>query len=343
MALRVLLADESSTIKKVIQLALQDFAVQVKTVNVGVDALEVAKGFKPDIVLADVLLQKKSGYDVCLEIKKDPNLSKTPVILMWSGFLELDQQQFENSKADDKLEKPFTVETLRGLVTKYVPRLSGQQLTQFITLPSSVTQFKIEPERFDTSPAKPTGDSKAPQNAASAVTPIKPAAESGAWSLDAFGDIDKHMADETMSHVKLDLVKDKDEDADDFAQISLTMEKRQSPTTNVSAADHNDSWMSQDLSQFRIETAEEDEDELPIEFEPKEEFVSQRTSLSIPSKESTVSAKSSTIPQLTAEQIENILRSQSKEIIEAVVWKVVPELAGQIIRQELDRLLREET
>src|SRR4051794_22856605 len=109
MALRVLLADESSTIKKVIHLALQDYGVQVKTVNVGVDALEVARGFEPDIIFADVLLQKKSGYDVCHEIKKDPSLNKTPVILMWSGFLELDDKQFKESRADDQLEKPFNV------------------------------------------------------------------------------------------------------------------------------------------------------------------------------------------------------------------------------------------
>ena len=59
MALRVLLADESSTIKKVFQLALQDFAVEVRPVNIGVDVAMVAKNFKPDIIFADVMLQKK--------------------------------------------------------------------------------------------------------------------------------------------------------------------------------------------------------------------------------------------------------------------------------------------
>jgi len=51
MALRVLLADESSTIKKVMQLALSDFAVEVRSVPVGFDVLPVAQNFKPDIVL----------------------------------------------------------------------------------------------------------------------------------------------------------------------------------------------------------------------------------------------------------------------------------------------------
>ena len=54
MALRVLLADESTTIKKVMQLALQEFAVEVKAVRSGLDVSEVARSFSPDIVFADV-------------------------------------------------------------------------------------------------------------------------------------------------------------------------------------------------------------------------------------------------------------------------------------------------
>ena len=59
MALRVLLADESSTIKKAIQMALAEFAVDVKSVPSGLDVLAVAHTYQPDVVLADVLLTKK--------------------------------------------------------------------------------------------------------------------------------------------------------------------------------------------------------------------------------------------------------------------------------------------
>ena len=69
MALRVLLADNSESIRKVIQLSLQDFAVEVKTVALGVDVLEIAKGFKPDVIFVDILLQKKNGSLQC----KTPN------------------------------------------------------------------------------------------------------------------------------------------------------------------------------------------------------------------------------------------------------------------------------
>lgn len=138
MALRVLLADESVTIKKVIQLALQDFAVEVKAVPVGLDVLEVSKSFQPDLVFADVLLQKRSGYDVCRDLKKDVQTAAIPVILMWSSFMELDQKQVEACGADGRLEKPFEVEALRKMVLDLVPRTRSQRLATFLEYPATI-------------------------------------------------------------------------------------------------------------------------------------------------------------------------------------------------------------
>ncbi len=136
MALRVLLADESVTIKKVIQLALQDFAVEVKAVPVGLDVMNVAKSFNPDLVFADILLQKKSGYEVCAELKRDHSTAAIPVVLMWSSFMELDAAQFNSCGADGKLEKPFEVEQLRKLVLELVPRTRSQRLAHFLEFPA---------------------------------------------------------------------------------------------------------------------------------------------------------------------------------------------------------------
>ena len=104
MALRVLLADESTTIKKVMQLALQDFAVEVKAVHSGLDVTEVARGFAPDIVFADVLLQKKNGYEVCAELKRDSKLNSIPTVLMWSSFMDLDEKAEDQGREDEESE-----------------------------------------------------------------------------------------------------------------------------------------------------------------------------------------------------------------------------------------------
>lgn len=131
MALRVLLADESSTIKKVFQLSLQDYAVEVVTVNVGLDVIDVAHRFRPDIVFADVLLPKRGGYDVSSDLKADRELGDVPVVLVWSGFMELDQDKFQASNADAQLEKPFDARQLRQLIQQLVPKTKTQKFLNF--------------------------------------------------------------------------------------------------------------------------------------------------------------------------------------------------------------------
>ncbi len=135
MALRVLLADESATIKKVMQISLQDFAVEVRAVQMGVDVLQVAQQFKPDIIFVDILLQKKNGYEVSQELKKDPVTRVIPVVLMWSGFMEVDVGKLKSSLADTQLEKPFDSEGLRSLIQKFVPKTQTQTLAQHLVFP----------------------------------------------------------------------------------------------------------------------------------------------------------------------------------------------------------------
>lgn len=167
MALRVLLADESSTIKKVFQLALQDFAVEVKPVNVGLDVAAVAQSFKPDIIFADVLLQKKNGYDVSLEIKQNTTLKQTPVVLMWSGFMDLDEDKMQASGADAQLEKPFDVKSLRALVQSLVPKTKDQNLASYLSFPklpdfeeNRAASVIAPPPPAPTAPAKTTSASR---------------------------------------------------------------------------------------------------------------------------------------------------------------------------------------
>ncbi len=152
MALRVLLADESSTIKKVFQLALQDYAVEVKPVALGVDVLSVAADFRPDIIFADILLQKKNGYEVCAELKSDDSLRSIPVVLMWSGFMELDRDKFEACEADGRLEKPFDVAQLRQVVQDLVSKTKTQSLSNYLEFPETPDFEESEP------PAPPTPD-----------------------------------------------------------------------------------------------------------------------------------------------------------------------------------------
>jgi len=156
MSLRVLLADESASIRKVFQMGLQDFGAEVKSVQNGLDVVEVARNYKPHIVFADILLQKKNGYEVCEEIKQTPELQNLPVILMWSSFMELDQKKYRASGAQGDLEKPFEVESMRRLITNLVEFTRSQKISEFLKFPQSIKDEFVEDEQTNQRPPSET-------------------------------------------------------------------------------------------------------------------------------------------------------------------------------------------
>ncbi len=170
MALRVLLADESTTIKKVVQLTLQDFDVDVRSVSVGLDVLSVAKTFHPDIVMADVLLAKRSGYEVCHDLKNDPETSSLPVVLMWSGFMEIDEQKARLCGADRRIEKPFDPTALRTIVNELVPKTQSNPVSSYVHFPP-LPEFQESPNRTQ-QPTTPSAIPARPENSGSGVQNI---------------------------------------------------------------------------------------------------------------------------------------------------------------------------
>jgi two-component system, cell cycle response regulator len=161
MSLRVLLADESASIRKVFQMALQDFGAEIKSVPNGLDVVEVAETYQPHIIFADILLQKKNGYEVCQEIRQHPQLSALPVVLMWSSFMELDHKKYKAAGAQGELEKPFDVENMRQLIQDLVEFTRSQKISQFLEFPSSIRQEFMGDDK-DSAPTTTSHGSSAP-------------------------------------------------------------------------------------------------------------------------------------------------------------------------------------
>ena len=92
MAKTLLLADDSVTIQKVVNISFASEDVTLVTVDNGDDAVERAKETRPDLVLADVVMPGKSGYEVCEAIKADPDLCHIPVLLLTGTFEAFDEE-----------------------------------------------------------------------------------------------------------------------------------------------------------------------------------------------------------------------------------------------------------
>jgi len=122
MSKKILLADDSLTIQKVISITLASEDYELEIVGDGNAAIAKAKSFLPDLILADVAMPGKNGYEVCEIIKKDPALARIPVLLLAGTFEPLNREEAGRVKADDSIIKPFEsssfVDKVRSLLAK---------------------------------------------------------------------------------------------------------------------------------------------------------------------------------------------------------------------------------
>lgn len=311
MALRVLLADESTTIKKAIQMALSEYGVDIKSVPSGLDVLSVAHTFQPDIVLADVLLTKKNGYQVCQELKTDPITRNIPVILMWSSFMQIDQAQADKVKSDAVLEKPFDTAGIKQLIERFVPKTNRFPLKGLLTHP-----------------------------------PLPDFEDSGTFirQRSEFGI--KNQPEEVTTANSMD-----DDEEDDFSLNSIVSKKpTNQKNTEPSVDDWSTSSANQfvietesfgEYEEVTVVNTKTDQPSSPdlqrrIQKEVSN-YLEDSTAFRNKSKETTPSAFANKPASAFDEQI---LKEEIKQMAERICWQIIPEITERVVREELQKLLQ---
>ena len=104
---RILVADDNTNIQKMVTLAFQERGVEVIAVGNGEAAVRRMPDANPDLVLADVFMPVRNGYEVCEFVKKDTRFAHVPVILLVGAFDPLDEKEARRVGADGVLKKPF--------------------------------------------------------------------------------------------------------------------------------------------------------------------------------------------------------------------------------------------
>ena len=351
MGLKVLLADDSAAIKKVIQLSLQDYGIEIRSVGSGKEVLDVARSFNPDIAFVDVLLPHKTGYEIASEFKKDPILSKTPIVMLWSSFMSFDEGKFRSSGANDKLEKPFEVSGLRNLVNKYVTKTKKSPLNKHLEFPN--LEFD---QRAPKTVEEPATDIYASHDSPTVIEPE-------GWTMASFEDIPIPNTSTTVA------------------------QPPPSPPAETSGIWSDSEWIRKDLGKFKVPIPDENlpDDTIPFdinaaeikdtnfllkdkpEHEPLLEPVetvaahspmpdmaahSPHEVLSVPPLEESIAEIAR--PQLstpfttpTPHQNQGVLteamlkeiREETRAAIEKIVWKLVPDIAANLVKEELQRIL----
>ncbi len=124
---RILVADDNSNIQKMVALALKDEGIDVVAVGNGDAAMRKIPDLRPDLVLADIFMPVRNGYEVCEFVKNDSRYMNTPVVLLVGAFDPLDEDETQRVRADGVLKKPFVPpDPLINMVKALLAKSNGQ-------------------------------------------------------------------------------------------------------------------------------------------------------------------------------------------------------------------------
>ncbi|HEV8334820.1 MAG TPA: response regulator [Candidatus Polarisedimenticolia bacterium] len=125
MAGRILVADDSASIREVLQMNLETLGYEVLVAADGDQAMEKIYRDKPDLLILDVMMPKQNGFQVCRKVKTDPLHGDTPVILLTAKSQREDVYWGKDCGADEYVTKPFSAKELEGLVERLLSRRVG--------------------------------------------------------------------------------------------------------------------------------------------------------------------------------------------------------------------------
>lgn len=115
---RVLVADDNPQILELLEAYLEPLGLEVLTAADGQEALDAVEANTPDFILLDIMMPKRSGFEVCRMLKDDPRFRTIPIVMITALNEEGDIERAKESGADDYLSKPVNKNELLDRVEK---------------------------------------------------------------------------------------------------------------------------------------------------------------------------------------------------------------------------------
>jgi CheY-like chemotaxis protein len=302
MSIKILLADDSITIQKVVGIIFGGDEYSLTVVDNGKAAVEKAREFNPDVLLIDALMPGMSGYEVCEAVRATPSISTKPILLLTGSFEPFDETKAKNCGADDFLAKPFEsqqiVAKVRELIERGSSRTAAPAAVQKSIVPPPVPEVAEEPAAADgiwgafTAPEEP-----APAAAPAAVIPPVEQSTGSQWIP---------VEEET------------------FAFEEETAVEVPEPTVEEDMFGDTD-----------FGTAAASETAVEARTAPPAEPASVAKQ---PAAAAVVPLAAATPMALTEEQLREALATASKDVIERIVWEIVPDLAEVLIKEAIRKI-----
>ncbi len=136
-ALKVLVIDDSNTVRQSAEIFLRQGGYTVFLAEDGMDALSKICDHRPDLIFCDILMPRLDGYQTCAIIKRNPDYNSTPIVMLSSKDGVFDKARGRMVGAQQYLTKPFTKKALLECVQDFADLRSAAQELTSVTLPTS--------------------------------------------------------------------------------------------------------------------------------------------------------------------------------------------------------------
>jgi CheY-like chemotaxis protein len=171
----ILVADDNSNIQKMVSLVFKEKGIRVVAVGNGEAACRKVPEVQPDVVLADVFMPVRNGYEVCEFVKQDPQFAETPVILLVGAFDPLDEKEAQRVGANGVLKKPFVPpEPLIALVSSLLGKTEPPPVEQ-APAPAEIALAPLAPpptREFVAAPASTDYEDQADETVSTFSDPV---------------------------------------------------------------------------------------------------------------------------------------------------------------------------
>jgi len=115
---KILIVDDEKQIARMLKIRMESMGYEADVAHDGVEGLEKAQQYKPDLIILDVMMPKMDGFEVCRKLKEDPVFKSTPIIMLSVKAEEKANDLGVLAGADDYMPKPFEPEILMAKIRK---------------------------------------------------------------------------------------------------------------------------------------------------------------------------------------------------------------------------------
>ena len=117
---KILIADDDDNIRELIQFTLEDEGYEIHMAKNGKEAEKIALEIKPDLIILDVMMPEKTGYEVCEELRKNPETAKSYVLFLSARGSPVAEKTGKIKGGNEFLVKPFDPEILRRKINDII-------------------------------------------------------------------------------------------------------------------------------------------------------------------------------------------------------------------------------